>query len=188
MRAAALLAVFASACLPGGREGVVHRNAEYGIETRFPTGIRVCTALSGYHPIGFYGWLDRSTDCDMPRSAGTSSISITASYNAAFQTGPDAYSCRDGSRPVQLDLEGVAFPNFPSLRCSVREEDGTIHVHVAAQGGRWKDSDLPPELRGKSRVFYNAWLQSVPARIGADLAAFRLTLAQTKLSPPEQDF
>jgi hypothetical protein len=158
----------------------VHRNVEYGIEARFPVGSRVCEARSGDHPIGFYAWLGRQTDCGvaMPRSMGA--MNITANYNAAFETSPSVLlECRNDSVPrgSRVDLRGLALPGIRSTKCAVRRGDGSLEIFVAAQGGNWGGRVRSSEARAPL-INYYAVLRTRPERAQRDMATFRRFLSQ----------
>jgi len=162
----------------------VHRNAQYGIETRFAAGLRVCVALSGDQPIGFYAWLDRRTDCDSARPPATSSMNVTALYNATFEMSLSLVGCRSGAVPrgSGITLAGLAFRGLRSISCAVRREDGSFEVFVAAQGGRWAAHNRGEEFRAPL-INYDAVLKTRPGRVQTDLAMFRALLANTVIHP-----
>lgn len=156
----------------------VYRNEEYGIETRFPAESRVCEALSGDHPIGFYAWLGRQTDCDVPKPPSVSAVNVTALYNTAFYTLPPLSNCRNGSVPrgTGINLRGLAFRRLRSISCAIRREDGSLEIFVAAQGGRWRGRNRSAETSAPL-VNYSAVLKTNPARLERDMATFRTFLS-----------
>jgi hypothetical protein len=152
---------------------------------RFPAGLRVCDALSGGdHPIGFYAWIGRRTDCDIPRPPSASAINVTAIGNATFRRSP-TLGCRNGEVPrgSRIDLRGLAFPRLRSIRCAIRRPDGSLEIFVAAQGGSWGRRYRSPELRGAPLIDYSAVLRTRPDRLGRDMAMFRALLAHTAITP-----
>jgi hypothetical protein len=163
----------------------LNRNDEYGLQVKFPAKIKVCGALSGDHPVGFYVWLDRPTNCGIPKPPLVSSISITAGYNSSFKESPDAGLCGNGEMPsgLQVDMRRLSFSNLSSVRCVTKLSDGLIGIIVAAQGGRWGGSALPPEMKTTRAINYNAFLRTRPERLREDLATFRGILANTSVSP-----
>ena len=175
-----------SGCAASGNERT-YVNDEYGFKVKFPESVNVCTALSGSHPVGYYAWLGANTDCEAAKPAGIGSISITAGYNASFEPAPSLASCRDGEAPAEIaiDLNRLAFPASPSVRCAVRRDDGTYEVHVASQGGRQRGMDLPPAIRNAPAVDYNAVLRTNSRRLKGDMKMFRTVLSQTSVLPRE---
>lgn len=180
--AVVLIGMLGASC---AESSVTARNEEYGLVTRFPAGKRVCTALSGLHPIGFYIWINRSTDCEAPKPPSTYSISITASYNSAFEMSP-SLGCRDSRVPAEteIDMQSLAFPGLQSVRCATSRSDGTLDIVVSAQAGKQSGDNLAPEVLSAPRINYEAWLQTTPARAKADLSIFRQILANTRIEPP----
>lgn len=178
---AVLIGLLGASC---AESSVTVGNEEYGLVTRFPVEQRVCTAVSGLHPIGFYIWIDQSTKCDGPKPPSTRSISITASYNSAFETSPPA-ECGDNKATTvtKVDMQGLAFPGLQSVRCAVSRSDGTLDIIVSAQAGKQSGDHLAPEVLSAPRINYEAWLQTTPARAEADLTIFRRILANTRIDP-----
>jgi hypothetical protein len=160
-------------------------NREFGIRTRFPSQLTVCRARSGSNPVGFYAWLTRRTDCEMPRPDRTSSISITASYNASFRTGYSLEFCRDGPAPskLRINLRTLAFPHHPSGSCVKQNKDGSVEVLVVTQGGRGGGKDIEAGTAGVPKINYQALLRTRPNRLEKDLLVFRKVLQDTKVRP-----
>lgn len=165
-----------------------YRNAEYGVETTFPGGIHVCIADSGGHPIGFYARLDEQTDCGRPVPDAASKISITAGYNSNFAMAPRLGLCEDGeaSGGVQMDLKGLTFPNHPSVRCALKQFDGSILVYVVAQDGSWADRGVTGPEAGAALVDYVGFLHTNAQRLHADLNMFQSVLRETRLDAPDK--
>jgi hypothetical protein len=183
----ALLALTAASCEESTASRIlVHQNEEYGIQARFRAKNRVCTALSGDHPVGFYTWLDRPTECESQRPPHTSSLSITANYNALFKRAPEIPFCRDGDVPrgMRIDLGKLSFLHLQSVRCVTRTKEGLIQVYVTAQGGRWNGRDLPSEMKNTPSVTYYVWLQTYPERFEEDFQSLQFVLANTTIHPP----
>jgi hypothetical protein len=152
---------------------------------RFPPSLTVCAALSGGdQPIGFYAWIGRRTDCDAARPPSTSEINVTAAYNATFRRSP-TLACRNGEVPrgSGIDLRGLVFPHFRSVRCAIRRPDGSLEILVATQAGRWGRRYRSPELRGAPLIDYFAVLKTRPNRLGRDMAMFRSLVANTAITP-----
>lgn len=172
----AILCWPASLAAAGGPQ--VHRNEEFGIQARFPSGIQVCEALSGDHPIGFYAWLGRQTDCGASKPPSVGAMNVTALYNAAFYTSPSLPGCRAGSVPrgSRIDLSGLAFRGLRSVSCATRQADGSLEVFVAAQGGSWGRRYRSPETRAPL-IDYSAVLKTNPERLRRDMATFRTLLS-----------
>lgn len=164
-----------------------YQNEEFGIQTAFPEVNKVCVARSGDHPIGFFAWLGRTTECDRPKSPLTSSISITAAYNSSFDIKPDTKLCRDREVPEGMDLSltDLAFPGFKSVRCATRLEDDLVSVVVAAQAGTWEDAELRAEARRAPAVNYYAQLITTSRRIDRDIVIFRYVLNKTNIEAPK---
>jgi hypothetical protein len=184
-----ILLALALACPAGAAsaaEGArLHRNGEFGIEARFPAGARVCVALSGDHPVGFYAWLDARTQCDAARPSSVSAMTITASYNSAFASAAIVYlGCRNGSVPRRsgLDLRGLAIPRLSGGSCAIRRPDGSLEIFVAAQGGSWGRRNRASGP-GAPRINYYAALKTRPERVRRDMAAFRAFLANLGIRP-----
>lgn len=181
----------ALACLPGPANAAagprVHRNGEFGIEARFPAGARVCAALSGDHPVGFFAWLGARTQCQAAKPSSVSAMNITASYNSAFERSAIVHlECRNGSVPRRsgIDLRGLAIPRLRGGSCAIRRQDGSLEVFVAAQGGNWGRLDRS-SVPGAPLINYYARLKTRPERVERDMAAFRAFLARMEIRPPQ---
>jgi hypothetical protein len=183
--------LLALACLTGAANAAdgprLHRNDEFGMAARFPAGARVCVALSGDHPVGFYAWLDARTQCHAARPPSVSAMTITASYNSAFENSAIVHlECRNGSVPRRsgLDLRGLAIPRTRGGSCAVRRRDGSLEVFVAAQGGNWGRLNRSSGS-GAPRINYYAVLKTRPERLARDMARFRAFLARMEIRPPQ---
>ena len=180
----AFLAVGPSCAADPAENAQAYRNDEYGIDVIFPT--RACVAVSGSHPVGFYALLGQPTNCDAPKPALASSISITANYNSSFKTTPASGVCRDGEKPsnIEANLDGLAFADLQSVRCVLKMSNGQVAVIIAAQGGRWQGNDFPPEVKGAPSVNYSVVLTTSPQRLTTDLRVLRELVHSTRIRPP----
>lgn len=176
-----LIGMLGASC---AESSVTVSNAEYGLATRFLTGQRVCTALSGLHPIGFYVWINRSTKCEAPKPPATRSISITASYNSAFETSPSS-GCTASKEQLgtEIQLRDLSFPGLQSVRCAAIRSDGTLDIIVSAQAGKQAGENLSPEVIFAPRINYDAWLHTTPDHAKADILVFRQILSNTQINP-----
>jgi len=158
----------------------VYRNSEYGIRADFPAGARVCTALSGGHPVGFHARLDGPTDC-VNGGGESDRIALVASYNSAFEAAPKP-GCPDRGRPLEAGLlKGLAFPHRRSVVCGVRGPEGSVTILVSARGGRWTGPGLPAWIVATPLIDYVAVLNSGPKRFQTNLRTFRAFLKATSL-------
>lgn len=175
------------ALLPTAAPAQVSRNDEFGIEARFPAGGRVCLTRSGGHPLGFFAWYGgRPTDCDTTRGDPRASVlAVYGAYNTTFDAPASrvlSEECIRGAarRPTGIDLRGLSFRGYGSASCAYRRTDGTIHVEIVAQGGRFHaDGTNYP------RINYTAALVTRPGRLTTDMAMFRRFLAGIRLAPPD---
>ncbi len=160
-------------------------NEEYGVAAVFPAGSRVCEALSGEHPHGFYTRLgDERMGCrpsdDAPRA---SAVTVWADYNAAFYgtlealTGPN---CSNPS-PAAPNDRPFAFPGRTSKACETRSANGDITVSVHAFAGSWKSEPG----REAPYLIYSAYLKTTTRTEVADKSLFQRFLKQIVLTPPE---
>jgi hypothetical protein len=113
-------------------------------------------------------------------------ISITASYNAAFEQAPLPGWCGEGKSDATLKagLAGLEFAGLPSSSCLRSGEDGKPEVLVTAGGGRWTGPGLSPEEQATPYVLYHAWLRTSTRHLQADVATLRGILADTRITPP----
>lgn len=182
------LATLCFLTLSAASDGQRHyRNQEWGLDVAFPAGGRVCEARSGDHPHGFYAWYGgRPTDCRSsvadPRA---SAMGVYASYNASFETSARSeLPCSDGSLPQigSVSLRGLSFRGIASIRCAVRNPDGSLEFVVAGQAGRWGSGVPGPEGR-TPYITYSAFLVTRPGRAARDIAMFRVFLAHLVIRP-----
>ena len=163
-------------------------NAEYGVSAVFPTGSRVCEALSGEHPHGFYTRLgDPEMDCvpsrDPPK---VSSMLIWADYNAASQSVEEMGDPTCPNRNVRApDGTPLGFPGHDSMACETRLANGDVQVSVRTHLGTQVDNFTGPnsdETRTTPRFVYTAWLHTTTRTEAADKAVFRQLLNTVALS------
>lgn len=164
------------------------RNDEFGISATFPPGGKVCPALSGEHPHGFYAWYHgQQTLCGATHiDPAVSAISIYASYNSAFLKSPwDELpaSCRK-DKPL-ASHETLSFRGYKSVSCETRQADGRVMVDVIAYTGKWKnaDNDPDPDLQ-TSYLSYRASLMTTSDRLEKDMVLFRTFIAGINIRPP----
>ena len=170
-----LLAVCASAA---HAKSIQYRNEEFGFTVQIPSEYKVCTALSGDHPHGFYYNLSTSIGCSRsPAKSRVSTISIYASYNVLNDSlvGSAPSGCRkyafDGipKQPGRL-FAGNAYS------CIVRNSDGSVNLNVVMQK-RIKSSDADPDVNS---INYLASLHSYPQNLRRDSAKFAEFLSSVK--------
>lgn len=162
-------------------------NEEFGIRAVFPANSRVCEALSGAHPEGFYTRVgDPRMSCAPSRDPPkVSAMVVLGNYNAAFHetmeevVGPDCPKLN----PVEADGRQLGFPGFGSTVCESRTSDGGLEVSVHAFAGSWEDEPG----HAVPRLIYSAYLSSTTRTEAADRAAFQRFLDQVVLTPPEDD-
>lgn len=165
-------------------------NSEYAVSAVFPAGSRVCEALSGDHPHGFYTRLGDDRMACVPSSdpPKVSSLVIWADYNAAERSIEDLSdpTCSDRSS-VAADGRHFAFLGRKSVICETRRgEDVTIRVStfvgsewVREGGPNWDGARPVPEL------VYTAILNTTAGRAEKDKPTFQRFLDVIKLKGPD---
>lgn len=149
-----------------------YRNTEFGMGVVFPAGVRVCTARSGDHPHGFYGWFGGSpTLCDATRIADNSSaLSVYASYNSTFDNSPReeaARRCRERGAPIAINLDTISMANRPSSVCAIRLSNNSIEISIFSQSG-----EIITRTGSYPRVLYSATLTTNQSMVDRDIEEF----------------
>jgi hypothetical protein len=176
-----IILCFAISCTQS-HTSAVYDNKEYGIRTQFPSEHQVCIARSGDHPVGFYIWLDKATECETTESSSTRKISVTANYNSAFEM--NAPACPKGKRWNGLvDNSRLQFPGLPSVHCAIEDDEGIIEILVMTQAGHWRTPNLNRNLTRTPSVQYQAYLRTNSKRVRKDLSAFVNVLSRTIIKP-----
>lgn len=157
----------------------VYRNAEFELQEVFPAGLKVCTALSGDHPHGFYARFGSNLrDCGSPNAAA-SSMGVYAQWNSSFERTPWD-ELRTGCRER---LKTLRIPGLPSIACVTGRTATSIHLEVVAMGGKWPDRDASPESRTPA-IIYTAALITQPEHLLRDIAVFRHFLNLLRVLKP----
>lgn len=174
------------ACSTAASGAQVHENEEFGIRAGFPSGSLVCQSRSGDHPVGFYSWIGRPTDCERGMmDAGERSIGVYGAYNSGFARSPEGeLPCRHGSVPsgITIDLTILSIPGQRAASCAIRQENGLVRIVVATQDGTWSAGDNSPEFK-TPKINYAATLITHPDNIQEDLTTFRDFLARLVIEP-----
>ncbi|MGN6365885.1 hypothetical protein [Asticcacaulis taihuensis] len=164
-------------------------NPEFGLHVTFPAGGKVCPAVSGDHPHGFYAWYHGGqTLCGATHiDPAVSAISIYASYNSAFLKSPwDELpaSCRKDKSLTSP--ETLSFRGYKSVSCETWQADSRIMVDVIAYTGKWKDADNNPDPDLQTPYLsYRASLMTTSERFETDMALFRTFIANVDIHPPQ---
>ncbi len=158
-------------------------NDEYGIGMNFPAGSTVCQSRSGDHARGFFAWYGSALSCrdsdEFPKDGSSSAISVYADYNTNFETSAKAElddNCQTrGFQQVisSAEWDRLTIPGHATIKCAVKNSDGTIVIDVVAQGGQWRETDGSPKV---PYIFYNASLFTHASRIKHDLPMFEAFL------------
>ncbi len=154
-------------------------NSEFGLRVSFPADGKVCPALSGDHPHGFYAWYHGPpTPCGSTHiDPVVSAISVNAYYNSDYTSAWDQLesACRS-RKPNALvgydELDRLAFKGYESVTCLQTTPDGRIEIDVAALGGKWIESNDSPALKVRS-IIYFSHLSTNPKRFKSDMVMFR---------------
>ncbi len=178
------------ACAPSGATGMdllpKHENDNYGLSVAFPPNVRVCTAYSGDAPHGFHGVLHSARECAAdPLPPSAEALSVWASFNTTFITAvadvlPGPCLDEDAVKGFDLRLGGRT-----SAACLTRSADGSFHLAVATQGGRWPGGAAEGEF-ASPYVNYVATLRTPAAPSEAQLALFRRYLASIEIRQPSR--
>lgn len=151
--------------------------AEYGFKVRFPAHAPLCDAVSGEHNVGWFMPLEG--DCDVSARR----IIVLASYNAAFQTSPEAITYCTGTQAQRGGVD-LAFTGHPSATCLKHDPDGTILVTVAAQAWPQPAPSGDAEEDKAPWINYYAYLETTPSRLDEDMQAFRRVVETVRIIPP----
>lgn len=149
-----------------------YQNSEFGMGVVFPEGVRVCTARSGDHPHGFYGWFGGSpTVCDATRiSDNSSSLSVYASYNSTFDNSPReeaARRCRERGDPIAINLDTTSMDNRPSSICAIKLPNNSIEISIFSQSG-----EIVTRTGSYPRVLFSATLTTNQSKVDHDIEVF----------------
>lgn len=162
------------------------KNEEYRFSVAFPAGLRVCDAVSGAQPHGFFVHLNvDGGDCGaVAVKSDVSVISVYAYSNATFESSPEeeiAGVCREGvTGAMSGRLKGLAFVGHHSARCQVQHVDGSVDIYVVAQAGTWPGTQESPELK-TPYVNYTASLHTTRDRMAEDLRIFSRVLKTVRI-------
>ncbi len=151
-----------------------YSNSEYGVAMTFPAGSRVCPALSGEHPHGFYAvYHGKHRTCDEMRNAPDETpvraMGVYADYNTTDDRSlrQDLKSWCKTAEPAELDaarLDRLTVPGRVTARRVTREANGQIEINLDVAG------DLSP---GKVPfIFYHITLAATPRHLRRDLPMF----------------
>jgi hypothetical protein len=176
------------ACISGAgaSEAQRVRNEEYGFSVAFPAGLRVCTAVSGDHPHGFFVRLngDQGECGGAAAKSDVSVIGVYAYYNSTFETSPEeelAGLCREsGNDDKSGKLKSLGFAGRHSARCQVQHADGSIDIYVVTQAGQWPGAQESPELK-TPYINYTASLHTTHSRMADDLKTFSGVLKSVRI-------
>lgn len=159
-------------------------NTDAGIRAVFPVGARVCEALSGDSPQGFYTRLgdDRMTCVPARDPPKVSSMVILATYNSAFYRRMDEVIGPDCPKlnPKEADGRTLGFPGLEATVCESGKPDGDIEISVNAFAGSWEEEPG----RMAPHMIYSAYLFTTTATETTDRVTFQRFLDQVRLTPP----
>ncbi len=175
--------------IPAAARDRVYRNAEFELQEVFPAGVKVCTALSGNHPHGFYGRIGSVPGNCGSTSGGASSMGVYAQWNAEFQKTPFDELPAGCRRPrpnayvSPAELKSLRIPGVRSIACATDREGAPIGIEVVAMGGKWPNADPSGDVRTPA-IIYSAALGTGPKHLRRDLAMFRRFLASMRVLKP----
>lgn len=151
--------------------------SEYGFNVRFPAHATVCDAVSGEHHIGWF--LPLEGGCE----GATRRIIVLASYNAAFQTSPEASIDCAGAHAKRGGVD-LAFIGHRSATCLEHRPDGAILATVATQAWPQPAPSGDTEEDRAPWINYYAYLESTPSRLDEDMGTFRRVVETVKITSP----
>ena len=166
------------------------RNQEYRFSVEFPVGVRICTAISGEQPHGFFVRLNANqSECvSADKTSIVSVISVSAYSNATFKKSPEAEIaglCRQSSADDEIDaMKGLSFVGRRSARCQVQHPDGSIDIYVVTQAGQWPGAHESQELNAPY-INYTASLHTTQSRMSEDLKVLRKVLNSVHIGYPK---
>lgn len=117
-------------------------------------------------------------------------FSLWADYNASFADSPWIMlneSCQRDMRTPYVSIETLnrlTIKGYETIKCVTREKDGTLHVSVAIQAGKWVNPGNNPDLR-VATVMYRATMITYPKQVEKDLTVFKAFLNSIEIDPPD---
>ncbi len=181
---AAVTLLAALIALPASAHDRTYRNAEFGLQETFPAGVKVCTALSGNHPHGFYGLIGPNPGECQSEKPNISVIGVYASWNTIYYKTPFAELPGYCRKPKPNDfisaaaLKHMRIPGVRSVACFTT--DRPIAIEVVALAGKPLDED-DPEARNTHSTIYHVTLATSPQHFRRDLPMFRRFLASLRV-------